>query len=83
VKNISGRNIYVRSKFSEVRSSHELCALANAYSLEGTLVCRRHVIRVNARVATRRRCRPYIRPHSIWSSWLRFLELFNPFGHLL
>src|SRR6218665_3615872 len=35
--NILGRNIYVRLKFSSVRSSHGLCASANAHSLEGTL----------------------------------------------
>jgi len=33
-----GRNIYVRSKFSCVRSSHSLCALAHVHSLEGTLL---------------------------------------------
>src|SRR6218665_3902612 len=34
--NILGRNIYVRFKFSSVRSSHNLCA--HAHSLEGTLL---------------------------------------------
>src|SRR6218665_1335310 len=37
-KNIFGRNIYVHSKFSCVRSSHGLCARAHTHSLEGTLV---------------------------------------------
>src|SRR6218665_3401646 len=32
-----GGNIYVRSKFSCVRSSHDLCVRAHARSLEGTL----------------------------------------------
>jgi len=32
------RKIYVRSKFSCVSSSHDLCACAHAHSLEGTLV---------------------------------------------
>jgi len=31
------KEIYVRSKFSCVRSSHKLCARAHAHSLEGTL----------------------------------------------
>ena len=35
--NIIGRNIYVRFKFSCVRSSHGLCVCARAHSLEGTL----------------------------------------------
>ena len=38
VQNSFGRNIYVRSKFSCVRSFHGLCARHNAHSLEGTLV---------------------------------------------
>ena len=37
-KNIFGRNINVRSKFSCVRSSCDLCARAHAHSLEGTLL---------------------------------------------
>ena len=36
-KDIFGSKIYVRSKFSCVRSSHDLCARALAHSLEGTL----------------------------------------------
>ena len=32
-----GRNIYVRSKFSYVGSSHDLCARAHMQSLAGTL----------------------------------------------
>src|SRR6218665_3613489 len=36
-KNIFGRNIYVRSKFSCVRSSHDLCARTHAHISEGTL----------------------------------------------
>jgi len=36
-KDIFGRNIYVRSKFSWVHSSHDSCACAQAHSLEGTL----------------------------------------------
>jgi len=36
-KHIIGGNIYVRSKISCVRSSHNLCARAQAHSLEGTL----------------------------------------------
>jgi len=36
-KTFFGTNIYVRSKFSCVRSSHGLC-VACAHSLEGTLV---------------------------------------------
>ena len=36
--NIFGGKIYVRSKFSCVRSSHDLCAHAHAHSLQGTLV---------------------------------------------
>jgi len=36
-KNIIGGNIPVHSKFSCVRSSHDLCACAHAHSLEGTL----------------------------------------------
>ena len=39
-KNIFGRNIYVRSKFSCVRSSHGLCVRTHAHSLEGTLFVR-------------------------------------------
>src|SRR6218665_894657 len=35
--NLIGRNIYVLSKFSCERSSHNLCARAHAHSLEGTL----------------------------------------------
>jgi len=37
-KDIFGGNIDVRSKFSCVRSSHDLCARAHAHSLEGILV---------------------------------------------
>jgi len=37
-KHIFGGNIYVRSMFSCMRSSHGLCARAHAHSLEGTLV---------------------------------------------
>jgi len=37
-KNIFKRKIYVRSKFSCMRSSHDLCARAHAQSLEGTLL---------------------------------------------
>jgi len=37
-KNISGGNLYVRSKFSCVRSFHDLSARAHAHSLEGTLI---------------------------------------------
>jgi len=37
-KNIFVGNIYVRSKFSCVHSSHDLCVRAHAHSLEGTLV---------------------------------------------
>jgi len=37
-KNIFGVNIYVRSKYSCVRSSHDLCAHAHMHSLEGTLI---------------------------------------------
>ena len=41
---VFGRNIYVRSKFSCVRSSHDLCAHAHAHSLEGrTLVVTQHL----------------------------------------
>jgi len=36
-KHIFGGNSYVRSKFSCVRSSHDLCAHAHANSLEGKL----------------------------------------------
>jgi len=36
-KSIFGRNIYVRSKFSCVHSSHNLCVCAHVHSLEGTL----------------------------------------------
>jgi len=37
-KNIFGGNIYVRSKFSCVHSSHDLYVHAQAHSLEGTLL---------------------------------------------
>jgi len=37
-KYIIGRNIYVRSKFSCMRSSHDLCARARAHSFSGTLI---------------------------------------------
>src|SRR6218665_459872 len=37
-KHIYGRNTYVRSKFSCMRSSHGLCAHAHMHSLEGTLL---------------------------------------------
>jgi len=37
-KNIVGGNIYVRSKFYCVRTSHDPCARAHMHSLEGTLV---------------------------------------------
>jgi len=37
-KNIFEGNIYVRSKFSCVRSFHDLCAYTHAHALEGTLV---------------------------------------------
>ena len=37
---IFGRNIYVRSKFSCVRSSHDMCVRAHTHSLEGTLAWR-------------------------------------------
>jgi len=37
-KSIFGGNIYVCSKFSCVRSSHDLCACTHAHDLEGTLV---------------------------------------------
>ena len=37
-KNMCSRKMYVRSKFSCVRSSHRLCAHAHAHSLEGALV---------------------------------------------
>jgi len=41
VENIFKKNIYVRSKFSCVRSSHDLGARAHAHSLDGTLLmCR-------------------------------------------
>jgi len=33
-----GRNIYVRSKFSCIHSSHDQCAGAHAHSLVGALV---------------------------------------------
>jgi len=37
-ENLDGTIIlYVRSKFSSVRSSHDLCARTHAHSLEGTL----------------------------------------------
>jgi len=36
-KNISGRNVYARSKFSSVRSPRDLCAHMHEHSLEGTL----------------------------------------------
>jgi len=36
-RNSFGRNIYVHSKFSCVRLSHNLCARLHAHSLEGTL----------------------------------------------
>ena len=32
-------NIYIRSKFSRVRSSHDLCAHTHAHSIGGTLTC--------------------------------------------
>jgi len=37
-KSIFGGNIYVRSMFSCVRTSHDLRARAHMHSLEGTLV---------------------------------------------
>jgi len=37
VQSIFGKNIYVCTKFSCVRLSHDLCACAHALSLEGTL----------------------------------------------
>jgi len=37
-KNSFEGNIYVRSMFSCVRSSHDLCAHAHMHSLEGTLI---------------------------------------------
>jgi len=36
-KHIFGMNIYMHSKFSCVRLSHELCMHAHVHSLEGTL----------------------------------------------
>jgi len=37
-KHIFYMEIYVRSKFSSVRSSHDLCAGAHVHSLEGTFM---------------------------------------------
>ena len=43
-KKIVGGNIYVRSKFSCVHLSHDLCACARAHSLEGTLHITSHFL---------------------------------------
>ena len=38
-------HLYIRSKFSCVRSSHDLCARAHAHSLEGTLLLKPFITR--------------------------------------
>jgi len=37
-KSIFGGNVYVRYKFSCVRSFHDLCAHKHTHNLEGTLI---------------------------------------------
>src|SRR6218665_12218 len=44
VQKVLLKKIYVRSKFSCVHSSHDLCAHAHAHSLEGTLHSSNHQI---------------------------------------
>jgi len=47
VKNIFLKAKYDRSKFSCVRSSHDVCVRAHAHSLEGTLLVAKIYIYVN------------------------------------